>query len=129
MKPAIRHLTLSLILLVTGCALFDKNRQLPKLVYGVRSAETIAVTAKNGFRKPGIHHVPKGTTLRHFLEKAVILPHYRWGHAEFFCGCRVQMQSPDGRSEGFRTPGEPSEQQLDTVLRDRAVVALMKWNL
>lgn len=129
MKQVIKHLIISIVLLLTGCALLDENRPLPKSVYGVRSTEAISVTATTGFRKPGIHHVPKGTTLRQFLGMAVILPHYRWGAAETFCGCRVLMQSPDGRSEGFQSPGQPSEQQLDTVLRDGAVVALMKWNL
>lgn len=129
MKSFIGHLILSLVLLLTGCALFDKNQPLPKSAYGVRSAGTISVTATSGFRKPGIHHVPKGTNLRQFLGMAVILPHYNWGAAETFCGCRVLMRSPDGSREGFQSPGKPSEQELDTVLRDGAAVALMKWNL
>lgn len=129
MKIVIQHLVFFVTLLLTGCALFDENQPLPRSVYGMHSAETISVTATSGFRKPGIHHVPKGTTLRQFLGTAVILPHYRWGAAETFCGCRVLMHSPNGTSEGFQSPGEPTEQQLETVLRDGAIVALMKWNL
>lgn len=65
------------LVLLTSCYVFDANLPSPKAEYGKQTSQTIAVTAGDGFRKPGVHHVPQGTTLRQFIEIAAVLPNRR----------------------------------------------------
>jgi hypothetical protein len=116
-----------ILISLSGCYLLDPNLPMPKREYGCSSQNTISVTAQTGFRRPGVHYVSKGTTLRQFLVIASILPNREWGAAEFFCGCRVQ-QLRNGQAAGFVTPARPTETQLDEVLEDGAMVSILKWN-
>ena len=111
----------------SGCYVFDATLPRPQAEYGQRSELTIAVKAGHGFRKPGVHHVPRGTTLRQFIKIAQILPNHAWGPAEFYCGCTVK-QMRDGKSAGIFSKAEPSEKQYETRLEDGAEVAVPKWN-
>jgi hypothetical protein len=121
-------LVVCVIAMLTSCALFDSGRPLPNRTYGKQSNATIAVTAKHGFRRPGLHHVAKGTTLRQFIGIAQPLPGRSWGEGEFFCGCRVQ-QLRNGKPTGFQSPGKPTDAQLDDTLTDGAIVSIIKWSL
>ena len=114
--------------ILSGCHLVDPSLPCPKREYGHHSKDSIAVTAKDGFRHPGVHHVRRGTTLREFLQIAVLLPDREWGDAEFRCGCRVE-QSRDGKPTGFLSRAKPTEKQLDTPLEEGAIVSVIKWNL
>ncbi len=117
-----------ILISLSGCYLLDPNLPMPKLEYGCSSQNTISVTAQTGFRRSGVHHVPKGTTLRQFLEIASMLPNRKWGAIEGFCGCRVE-QLRNGQGAGFQIPGRPTETQLDEVLEDGAIVSILKWNI
>jgi hypothetical protein len=117
-----------MICCLPGCYVFDANLPRPKAEYGRRSEQTIAVTALSGFRKPGVHHVPRGTTLRQFLKIAQVLPNRDWGFSEFSCGCRVR-QSRNGKGAGIFSQAEPSEKQYETSLEDGAEVNVFIWNM
>jgi len=108
----------------------DANLPRPNAEYGHRSKQTIAVTAGSGFRKPGVHHVPRGTTLRQFLKSAQILPKGGWQHFDMSSvnsGCRLK-QFHNGQRTGFLSRGKPSEKQFDTILEDGADVAVLMYN-
>ncbi|OYW76396.1 MAG: hypothetical protein B7Z37_08680 [Verrucomicrobia bacterium 12-59-8] len=116
-----------MICCLSGCYVFDANLPRPKAEYGQRTEQTIVVTAGSGFRKPGIHHVPRGTTLRQFMKIAQILPNRDWGPEEWYCGCTVK-QMRDGKGAGIFSQAEPSKKQYETRLEDGAEVAVPKWN-
>ena len=113
---------------LSGCYVFDANLPRPKAEYGQRSEQTIAVKAGRGFRKPGVHHVPRGTTLRQFIKIAQLLPNREWGSAESWCGCRVK-QIRHGKGAGIFSQAEPSEKQYETSLEDGAEVDVFIWNM
>lgn len=118
-----------MICCLPGCYVFDANLPRPKAEYGQRSEQTIVVTAGMGFRRPGIHHVPRGTTLRQFLKIAQILPERDWTPGRYsICACKVGMIR-NGKGAGFMTALEPSEKEYKTILEDGAKVAVLKQNL
>jgi len=109
---------------LSGCYVFDANLPRPKVVYGKRGEDTIAVTAGTGFRNPGVHHVPRGTRLGDFIMRASVLPSVlRFPRVDYRLG-----QIRDGKGVGFHTT-EPSSSQWETRLEDGAVVEIFKCNI
>ncbi len=109
---------------LSGCYMFDANLPRPKAEYGQSGEHTIAVMAGIGFRKPGVHHVPRGTTLRAFIARAEILPETR----RFPLIDYHVHQIRDGKGVGFRA-NEPSENQWEARLEDGAIVEVFKCNI
>lgn len=120
-------LLLACMLLVLGCHVFDPNLPRPAREYDHGDDDTIAVTVGSGFRMPGVHHVKRGTTVREFLLIARMLadPHIgaEGGQWSLFVG-----QMLEGKITGFMSKCMPTLEELDTVLQDRALVKVIKWN-
>lgn len=113
---------------MSGCYVFDANLPRPKAEYGQVQANSIAVNALMGFRKPGVHHVPRGTTLRQFLKIAQILPERDWNGQRSFYGCSVSQRRHGKVSGFFAAMGPPSEKEYETVLEDGAHVKVFMLN-
>ena len=121
-------LLVTFTVLVSGCYMFDSNLPRPKAVYGRAAEDTIAVTVGRGFRNPGIHHVPRGTTLRQLLKMAPMLPNPERGAELGWWSLKVG-QLKNGKLAEVITDNKPTEKELDTILEDAAQISVIKWNL
>lgn len=120
-------LLMTFTVFVSGCYMFDSNLPRPKAVYGIAADNTIVVTIGKGFRNPGIHHVPSGTTVRQLLKMAPMLPDPGRGSELGWWSLKV-AQIKKGRATGFISKEEPTEKELDTILEDAAQISVIKYN-
>lgn len=125
MKP---RLLIALSALVSSCYMFDPNLPLPQRSYGQSAENAIAAVVTKGFRKPGTHHVPRGTTVRELLEMAQMLPNPGRGAEAGWWSLKV-AQLKNGNPVGFISRETPTEAELNTILEDGAQVSVIKWNL
>lgn len=120
-------LLVMLTVFVSGCYMLDSNLPCPKAVYGKAAENTIAVIVGKGFRNPGTHHVPRGTTLRQLLKMAPMLPNPGRGSEAGWWSLKVS-QMKNGRATGLISKETPTEKELDTILEDAAQISVIKYN-
>ncbi|MBE2285236.1 MAG: hypothetical protein IAE77_17385 [Prosthecobacter sp.] len=112
---------------VSGCYMFDSNLPRPEGVYGKAAENTISVTLGKGFRNPGTHHLPRGTTVRQLLTMTPMLPNPGGGSELGWWSLKV-TQMKNGRATGFISKETPTEKELDTILEDAAQITVIKYN-
>lgn len=131
------HILVAMACLVnSGCSfLVDSALQpyhpKPRRDYGNASLP-VAVSVGSGFKRPGMYYLPTGSTL-----KTVITQAHLWreiagqGLPNRYCYLQI-TQVENGHKVTFKSNGQPTEQELDQVLTDGAVVEvvhLVKWTL
>ena len=126
-----------LLLSIFPCAcssldLFTYPKPLPERIYGRQSGQTIRVRVMVGFKRPGIYHVPQGTTLGELLEMARPLEHIeRDGLPRGFCAIELK-HTGGGKVRTDRVRGGPRSEQMHLPLREGSeigIVNLVKWTL